>query len=252
MGQSVQTDYAGVIEQSCASLPYGDGESCYQGPTEHLYAGLERDEESGQDHAAYRQYAFVMGRWTAPDPYNGSYDLENPQSLNRYAYVDGNPLDATDPTGLAGAGILTGVGGAPCKAFGVTKAIASHFNFDGLSFNPCNPIGSAISDVVTLVAAYADAYQTGQGIGSILGTWHVDSQTGMAGSYDSTLSGIAASVGAAITIACSIDSNSDLCGQTSWTSALIGGNSGKVVGDSIAVAGAITCFAGPEACLGNL
>lgn len=30
----VQTDYAGVVEQSCASLPYGDGESCAPSPTE--------------------------------------------------------------------------------------------------------------------------------------------------------------------------------------------------------------------------
>jgi hypothetical protein len=36
-----------------------------------------------------------------PDPYLGSYDSSNPQSLNRYGYVLNNPLAAADPEGLA-------------------------------------------------------------------------------------------------------------------------------------------------------
>ena len=42
----VQTDYAGNLEQTCASLPYGDGETCGPAPTENLYTGKERDSES--------------------------------------------------------------------------------------------------------------------------------------------------------------------------------------------------------------
>ncbi len=41
-----------------------------------------------------------MGRWLSPDPYMGSHDFSNPQSFNRYAYVNNNPLVATDPSGL--------------------------------------------------------------------------------------------------------------------------------------------------------
>jgi hypothetical protein len=41
----------------------------------------------------------------SPDPYNGSYDLGNPQSFNRYAYVGNNPLSFTDPLGLKGCGV---------------------------------------------------------------------------------------------------------------------------------------------------
>jgi hypothetical protein len=35
-----------------------------------------------------------------PDPYDGSMDLGNPQSLNRYAYVANEPTNHIDPLGL--------------------------------------------------------------------------------------------------------------------------------------------------------
>nr|WP_246302146.1 RHS repeat-associated core domain-containing protein [Granulicella arctica] len=66
----------------------------------YLFTGLERDMESNLDHAMFRQYASTMGRWMSPDPYNGSMDFGNPQSLNRYSYVGNNPLGYTDPSGL--------------------------------------------------------------------------------------------------------------------------------------------------------
>ncbi len=56
------------------------------------------------------------------------------------------------------------------------------------------------------------------------------------------ISQIGAVVGAAITIGCSIDFNSDLCGQTGWTGALIGGDGDKAVVDAIAVAEAVACL----------
>ena len=40
------------------------------------------------------------GRFDQPDPYDGSYSLANPQSLNRYAYVNNDPVNFVDPTGL--------------------------------------------------------------------------------------------------------------------------------------------------------
>jgi hypothetical protein len=36
----------------------------------------------------------------SPDPYLGSMDLSNPQSLNRYSYVLNNPTNFIDPLGL--------------------------------------------------------------------------------------------------------------------------------------------------------
>jgi RHS repeat-associated protein len=75
----------------------------------YLFAGLERDGETGLDHATFRQYSSTIGRWMSPDPYLGSYDFANPQSFNRYSYVSNTPLTAIDPSGLDGT--IPGVGG---------------------------------------------------------------------------------------------------------------------------------------------
>jgi flagellum-specific peptidoglycan hydrolase FlgJ len=42
------------------------------------------------------------GRWLSPDPRHGN--ISNPQSLNRYAYVNSNPCTLADPLGLDGEG----------------------------------------------------------------------------------------------------------------------------------------------------
>jgi RHS repeat-associated protein len=51
------------------------------------FAGLEHDSGSNTDHAQFRQYSNAQGRWMGMDPYAGSYDFSNPQSLNRYSYA---------------------------------------------------------------------------------------------------------------------------------------------------------------------
>ena len=86
------------------SLPYGNGASSLPTTTEHFFTGKERDSESGNDYFGARYYSSAMGRFMSPDwsakaepvPYA---KLDNPQSLNLYAYVGNNPLIRTDPTG---------------------------------------------------------------------------------------------------------------------------------------------------------
>ena len=99
----VQTDYSGVIEQRCPSLPFGDGPQCH-GATEQFFTGKERDSESGLDYFGARYYGSSMGRWMSPD-WSAKADpvpyakLDNPQSLNLYSYVYNNPLSRSDPDG---------------------------------------------------------------------------------------------------------------------------------------------------------
>jgi RHS repeat-associated protein len=58
----------------------------------------ERDSETATDYAVNRQYNQSVGRFNQADPMSGS--LETPQSLNRFAYVQNDPINSADPLGL--------------------------------------------------------------------------------------------------------------------------------------------------------
>jgi RHS repeat-associated protein len=99
-----------VLERTCASLPFGDGLVCSGStttPTEHHFTGKERDAESGNDYFLARYFASGMGRFLTPDwsakvepvPYA---KMDDPQSLNLYAYVLNNPLVGVDADGHGG------------------------------------------------------------------------------------------------------------------------------------------------------
>ena len=104
------TDSAGVPQGACTGLPFGDQTVC-QGniPDPHHFTGKERDTESGNDYFGARYYASSMGRFVSPDwsataepvPYA---KLDNPQSLNLYAYVRNNPMTSVDADGHCTAG----------------------------------------------------------------------------------------------------------------------------------------------------
>ncbi len=91
-------DYTGELQQTCDSLPFGNGEDCATLPTEHLFTGKERDAESGNDYFGARYYASTMGRFMSPDPFipfNLKKDefqawIANPQHWNKYAYAPNN------------------------------------------------------------------------------------------------------------------------------------------------------------------
>jgi RHS repeat-associated protein len=61
------------------------------------FTGKERDSESGLDNFGARYDSSSIGRFMTPDPLGGHY--EDPQTLNKYAYVRNNPTTLTDPTG---------------------------------------------------------------------------------------------------------------------------------------------------------
>jgi RHS repeat-associated protein len=105
----------GCPETDIQSLPYGDGLNTFPDPntcspataddsTPLHFTGKERDSESNNDYFGARYYASSMGRFMSPDwsaqvepvPYA---KLDDPQSLNLYAYVDNNPITGVDLDG---------------------------------------------------------------------------------------------------------------------------------------------------------
>ena len=84
--------------------PFGAEATAPLDPNHYKFTGKERDAESGLDYFGARYYGSSMGRFMSPDWSNDPSpvpwaDLENPQSLNLYAYVNNNPLSHRDPNG---------------------------------------------------------------------------------------------------------------------------------------------------------
>ena len=100
--ERVQTSYNGGVEGSYSSLPYGDGYSASGTDDDAYHFAMLDQDKSSDDHAMFREYSNISGRWMSPDPYSGSYNIYNPQSFNRYSYVMNNPLGYVDPLGLGG------------------------------------------------------------------------------------------------------------------------------------------------------
>lgn len=64
------------------------------------FAQTEGDQATGLEHTNWRKMESGAGRWTSPDPYRGSMRKDDPQSLNRYAYTQNDPVNFVDPSGL--------------------------------------------------------------------------------------------------------------------------------------------------------
>jgi RHS repeat-associated protein len=109
----LQVSSAGQPETDIQSLPFGDMLSAFpdqyspataDDATPLHFTGKERDAESGNDYFGARYYESSMGRFLIPDwsakvvpvPYA---KLDDPQSLNLYAYVRNNPLSRFDIDG---------------------------------------------------------------------------------------------------------------------------------------------------------
>lgn len=95
-------------------FPYGQEVNSSPGscPQSYKFTGYERDTETGLDYAFARYYNPRLARFMSVDPLAG--DVGDPQSLNRYAYVQNNSINFTDPTGMFTSNVFvvyTGGGG---------------------------------------------------------------------------------------------------------------------------------------------
>jgi RHS repeat-associated protein len=97
------TDSTGAVAEYNGYFPFGQDRYGNGGANRIRFTGNERDDwgdsngENDLDYLMARSYQPSLVRFLQVDPLPGS--ITSPQSLNRYAYVMGNPLLYVDPTG---------------------------------------------------------------------------------------------------------------------------------------------------------
>jgi RHS repeat-associated protein len=65
-----------------------------------MFATYRSDTSTNLRYARNRYYSSTLARFTTPDPYRASGGPADPQSWNRYAYVQNDPVNYHDPSGL--------------------------------------------------------------------------------------------------------------------------------------------------------
>jgi RHS repeat-associated protein len=98
----VVTDEAGWVVASLDFYPFGLQMGDGDGQTRREYTGHERDEATGLDYIKARYKAVCGTGFASPDPIFDT-SLAAPTTWNRYGYVHGDPINAMDPSGNAGA-----------------------------------------------------------------------------------------------------------------------------------------------------
>ncbi|MFZ0748655.1 MAG: RHS repeat-associated core domain-containing protein, partial [Pyrinomonadaceae bacterium] len=95
------TNSGGSVTSTIDLDPWGGetSRSSNQAFQPQRYTTYTRDSNGGDD-AMFRRYQSNWTGFSQPDPYDGSYNLTDPQSFNRYAYVQNDPVNFVDPSGL--------------------------------------------------------------------------------------------------------------------------------------------------------
>jgi RHS repeat-associated protein len=122
-------DASSVLSQIFTYTAYGEllaihnGSGVLQAPGTHLtsmlYNGERFDSVIGRYNMRARWYAPESGRFDRLDPFQGN--PHDPASYHKYAFVHGDPIQGTDPTGLYTG--LTGLMGAFAAMGALTGAV---------------------------------------------------------------------------------------------------------------------------------
>jgi RHS repeat-associated protein len=94
------TDTSGSVTDTYIYDAYGNIlSSSGQTTNNYLYTGEQFDRNLGEYYLRARYYNPSAGRFVSRDPFEGV--LSDPLSLAKYPYVQGNPVNETDPSGLS-------------------------------------------------------------------------------------------------------------------------------------------------------
>jgi len=99
------TTWAHAVYSKEAYAPFGETYNEI-GTPDRSFTGQDQNVATGSGGTGvydylFRKYDPSAGRWLSPDPYGwNAVNQGHPQSLNRYAYVENNPLNFVDSLGL--------------------------------------------------------------------------------------------------------------------------------------------------------
>ncbi len=106
---------ARVGNQSVSFYPYGEDKGTAGANDSWKFATYWRDSATSLDYAMNRYYSSGAGRFLTPDRARGSVKPSNPQSWNRYAYVNNDPTNRVDSSGLCDFAVA-GITNSPASA----------------------------------------------------------------------------------------------------------------------------------------
>jgi len=98
------TTWAHAVYSKEAYAPFGETYN-EAGTPDRSFTGQDQNVATGPGGTGaydflFRKYDPSAGRWLSPDPAGwGVVNQDDPQSLNRYAYVENQPMSLVDPTG---------------------------------------------------------------------------------------------------------------------------------------------------------
>jgi RHS repeat-associated protein len=110
------TTWGHAIYSKEAYAPFGETYN-EAGTPDRSFTGQDQDVVTGSGGTGvydylFRKYDPSAGRWLSPDPSGWKAVTQAyPQSLNRYAYVQNNPMSLTDPDGHSSCALPDGNGG---------------------------------------------------------------------------------------------------------------------------------------------
>jgi RHS repeat-associated protein len=147
------TNSSGTTLNSYATDAYGSNQTG-TGSTanNYMYQAEQKDSESSLTFLRARYYDPTIGRFTSQDPLSGT--LEDPASQNGYNYANNNPVNLSDPSGMApDPRAVLGIMSAPTAAPSTRKAAQTLEKYGPQSINKdldaCNWDGLVVDVAVT-------------------------------------------------------------------------------------------------------